>query len=76
LQILGMDIGSAFDTISGECIRQCMALNAFPAHVVAAVHNLTKLGKARVEVNGKRGAEFLQKSGVGQETHLVHSGSI
>jgi len=40
LQMLGMDIGSAFDTISGECIRQCMLLNAFPTHVVQAVHNL------------------------------------
>jgi hypothetical protein len=66
LQMLGMDIGSAFDTISGECIRQCMVLNAFPAHVVNAVHNLTKLGRARVEVNGKKGEEFVQKSGVGQ----------
>jgi hypothetical protein len=43
-----------------------MILNGFPAHVVAAIHNLTKLGIARVEVNGKRGEEFTQKSGVGQ----------
>ncbi len=43
-----------------------MILNGFPAHVVAAVHNLTKLGVAQVEVNGKRGDQFVQKSGVGQ----------
>ncbi len=66
LQLLGVDISSAFDSISGECIRQCMILNGFPAHVVAAVHNLTKLGIAQVEVNGKRGDQFVQKSGVGQ----------
>ena len=66
MQMLGIDINSAFDAISGECIRQCMLLNGFPAHVVTAIHNLTKLGIARVEVNGKRGEEFLQKSGVGQ----------
>jgi hypothetical protein len=48
LQMLGMDIGSAFDTISGECIRQCVLLNAFPAHVVTAVHNLTSLGKHKL----------------------------
>ncbi len=66
MQMLGIDINSAFDAISGECIRQCMLLNGFPAHVVAAIHNLTKLGIARVEINGKRGEEFLQKSGVGQ----------
>jgi len=66
LQLLGMDISSAFDSISGECIRQCMLANGFPAHVVSAVHNLTKLGMAQVEVNGRKGDIFLQKSGVGQ----------
>jgi hypothetical protein len=66
LQMLGMDIGSAFDTISGECIRQCMILNRVPMHVVTAIHNLTKLGRAQVEVNGKKGREFVQRSGVGQ----------
>ncbi len=66
LQLLGVDISSAFDSISGECIRQCMVLNGFPSNVVAAVHNLTKLGIAQVEVNGKRGEQFVQKSGVGQ----------
>jgi hypothetical protein len=70
MQMLGIDINSAFDAISGECIRQCMILNGFPAHVVAAIHNLTKLGIARVEVNGKRGEEFTQKSrgGAGRPT--------
>jgi hypothetical protein len=43
-----------------------MVLNGFPSNVVAAVHNLTKLGIAQVEVNGKRGEQFVQKSGVGQ----------
>jgi len=66
MQMLGMDISSAFDSISGECIRQCMTLNGFPAHVVTAIHNLTKLGIAQVVVNGKQGEEFIQKSGVGQ----------
>jgi len=66
LQMLGVDISSAFDSISGECIRQCMLANGFPMHVVLAVHNLTKLGMAQVEVNGKKGEIFVQKSGVGQ----------
>jgi hypothetical protein len=64
--MLGMDISSAFDSISGECIRQCMLANGFPMHVVMAVHNLTKLGMAQVEVNGRKGEVFMQKSGVGQ----------
>jgi hypothetical protein len=61
LQMLGIDINSAFDAISEECIRQCMVHNGFPAHSIYAVHNLTKLGVAQVEVNGKRGAEFVKK---------------
>jgi hypothetical protein len=66
LQLLGIDISSAFDSISGDCIRQCMILNGFPPHFVSSVHNLTKLGIAQVEVNGKQGQQFVQKSGVGQ----------
>jgi hypothetical protein len=66
LQLLGIDISSAFDSISGECIKQCMLLNGFPSHFVSSVHNLTKLGIAQVEVNGKQGQQFVQKSGVGQ----------
>jgi hypothetical protein len=66
LLLLGIDISSAFDSISGECIRQCMILNGFPMHVVSAVHNLTKQGKAQVSVNGRQGEDFVQKSGVGQ----------
>ena len=66
LQVLGIDINSAFDAISGECIRQCMTINGFPAHVIQAIHNLTKEGRAQIEVNGRLGEEFIQKSGVGQ----------
>jgi hypothetical protein len=66
MQMLDIDINSAFDAISGECIRQCTVHNGFPAHFNSAVHNLTKLGVEQVEVTSKRGAEFIQNSGVGQ----------
>jgi hypothetical protein len=65
LQLLGIDISGAFDAISGSCIKQCMVLNGFPMHLITAIDNLTKEGRARVEVNGRLGEEFVQKSGVG-----------
>ncbi len=61
-----MDISGAFDSISGACIKQCMILNNFPMHIITAIDNLTKEGRAQIVVNGKAGKEFIQKSGIGQ----------
>jgi len=66
LQLLGIDINGAFDSISRKCIKQCMILNGFPTHLVTAIDNLTKEGRAQIEVNGRLGDEFIQQSGVGQ----------
>jgi len=62
-QLLGMDISGAFDSISGACIKQCMILNNFPMHIIIAIDNLTKEGRAQIVVNGKAGKEFIQKAG-------------
>jgi len=70
IQLLGIDISGAFDSISGTCIRQCMTLNGFPMHIISAIDNLTKEGRAQIEVNGRLGEEFIQKSGVGQGNPL------
>ncbi len=43
-----------------------MILNGFPTHLVTAIDNLTKEGRAQIEVNGRLGDEFIQQSGVGQ----------
>jgi hypothetical protein len=74
LQLLGIDISSAFDSISGKCIRQCMLLNGFPAHFVSLIHNLTKLGIAQVEVIGKQGYNSCKNQGLDKGTRLVLSG--
>jgi hypothetical protein len=74
LQLLGIDISSAFDSISGKCIRQCMLLNGFPAHFVSSIHNLTKLGIAQVEVIGKQGYNSCKNQGLDKGTRLVLSG--
>ncbi len=66
LQLLGIDINGAFDSISRKCIKQFMILNGFPTHLVTAIDNLTKVGRAQIEVNGRLGDEFIQQSGVGQ----------
>ena len=63
LQLLGIDINGAFDSISRKCIKQCMILNGFPTHLVTAIDNLTKEGRAQIEVNGRLGDEFIQQSG-------------
>ena len=65
-QLLGIDISGAFDAIQASCIRECMVLNGIPGTYIEAVHNLTKEGRAQVEVNGQLGERFIQHSGVGQ----------
>jgi len=46
LQLLGIDISKAFDSISGRFIQEWMILNGFPSIFFDVVHTLTKKGVA------------------------------
>jgi len=66
LQLLSVDIKSAFDSISPEIVRQVMERQGYPAIYLEALHGLTAKGNARVLVNSALGPEFLLRSGTGQ----------
>ncbi|PVE27599.1 hypothetical protein DC007_14630, partial [Enterococcus faecalis] len=66
LQILFLDIASAFDSISPTSIKQVMDAMDFPPIFTAAVHNLTHNGTGVVSFQGEESDEFSIDNGSGQ----------
>jgi hypothetical protein len=66
LQILSLDISSAFDTIKPGLIRDTMILQSFPPIFVDALHGFTNSGTAQIEVNGTIGDKVTVTNGSGQ----------
>ena len=66
LQLLSVDIQSAFDSIDPNCIFQVMTQEQFPSIFVEAMANLTSTGTGRVNLKGNTGHTFDIKCGSGQ----------
>ena len=66
LQLLSVDIQSAFDSIDPNCIFQVMTQEQFPNIFVEAMANLTSTGTGRVSLKGGHGNTFDIKCGSGQ----------
>jgi len=66
LQLLSIDIKSAFDSISPELVKQVMHKLGYPVIYLEALHGWTGKGTARVLVNSVLGPEFKLRTGTGQ----------
>jgi hypothetical protein len=66
LQLLSIDLKSAFDTISPQTIYEVMEMEKFPFLYVDAMQRLTATGTARVSVNDTLGPERDVVCGNGQ----------
>jgi hypothetical protein len=66
LQLLAVDISSAFDTIHPPLIKEVMLLQKIPEKFSTALHDMTTGGRAAVSFNGHTGPEFMVKTGSGQ----------
>jgi hypothetical protein len=66
MQVISVDLKSAFDCVSPQLIRQVMELYKFPEIYVEALHQLTHRGKGRLFVNSLMGNEFDIENGTGQ----------
>lgn len=66
LQLIAIDIQSAFDTISPNIIFEIMLTEGFPTIFVDAMANLTAKGTGKVALNGHKGKDFDIVSGSGQ----------
>jgi hypothetical protein len=66
LQYVSIDIQSAFDSISPECIFQIMLKEQYPNIFVEAMSNLTAQGTFGVSLNGKQGDTHIIRCGSGQ----------
>ena len=66
LQLISIDIQSAFDTISPESIFQVMRQEKFPNIFVEAMTNLTAKGTGAVSLNSNNGDTFNIECGSGQ----------
>ena len=64
MQILSMDISSAFDSIAPESIYQVMREEQFPGLFVDAMVRLTESGTGRVSLNSSTGSKFDIKNGL------------
>ena len=66
LQLLSIDIKSAFDSISPELVKQVMQKLGYPTIYLDALHGWTGKGTAKVLVNSVLGPEFQLRTGTGQ----------
>jgi hypothetical protein len=66
MQILSVDLKSAFDTISPQLIYKVMELEKFPTIYMDAIHQLTGSGTGRVFANSILGPAFSIGCGTGQ----------
>jgi hypothetical protein len=66
MQILSVDLKSAFDTISPQLIYKVMELEKFPTIYMDAMHQLTGSGTGRVFANSILGPAFSIGCGTGQ----------
>ena len=66
MQLLAVDLKSAYDCISPQVIKEVMDEQEFPGIFTEAMHRLTKEGTARVLVNQVQGREFRILCGAGQ----------
>jgi hypothetical protein len=66
LQLLAVDISSAFDTIHPPLIYEVMKLQNIPENFSRALHDMTTGGRAAVSYNQETGPEFQVNSGSGQ----------
>ena len=66
MQLLAVDLKSAFDTISSELIYEIMLQSGFPSIYSEALHGLVTKGTASVQLGNEISNSFEVKNGVGQ----------